>query len=647
MNKIEGAINKGLAFLSKTQKKDGSFLCLVSTKFDNYSKKNIRVVPAIVPTNIVLSSLIKIDPRNNVARAIRNKAAKFLLQEKGSYWSFNYWFRKSDWFKREPYPDDLDDTFCALAALCEYKPNLFNGEVMAKIVTMLTSAEKNEGGPYDMWLVPPEGRKKWNETDLVVNSNIAFFLSLQDISLPKLDSFIDKSIEENDYEFPYNRIYPGIYFISRFYKGQHAGRMIKLIMSKQKRNGKWENPLRTALAISSLINLANFGGMDLKQYKAQIEKGVAYLFSSQNKNGSWDAASFYFQMRTPAKTLYAGSASTTTALCIEALNKWQKETAGFAKSVRSVKPASQSKKISSAIVRMVKDGFRECGSELQEEARKTIRKILAGDKDKQIALLPLFFRMSLGENGQNISNELVIRLSAANVFGWIAYTIYDDFLDGTGKTNLLSVANVALRSSFQLFSSVLPAETGFGEFVKKIFNVIDSANSWEIMKCRSMKSIPNYGDRSQLANKSLGHALGPMAIMFALGYSNNSPEVKKLMSFFKYFIIARQLNDDAHDWEDDLKHGHINAVGAMIFKTKRPTDPADELSKEFWHKTIVEVCDIIFASTKQARRDLKDLSLIQDKTIFEKLLAPIDAAAEKALKERAETIAFIKTYKGS
>lgn len=637
-----GAIEKGLKFLAANQEKDGSFMCLVSTKFDDYSKEYSNLVPAIVPPNIVLSSLIHFDPQNKTANEIKKKTAEFLFQERGPYWSFNYWFRKSDWFNIEPYPDDLDDTFCALAALYEYKPETFDGAVMAKIVTMLTSAEKAEGGPYDMWLVPPEGRKTWNDTDLVVNSNIAFFLSLQEISLPKLDAFIEKSIEEDDYEFPYNRIYPGIYFISRFYRGKHAGRMADLLLSKQEEDGKWENPLRTALAISSLFNLARFNKLELDKFKPAIEKGLKYLLQSQNKDGSWDAASFYFQMSTPAKTLYAGSASITTALALEALNKWQ---SAETSQERPAQTKTEFDRLNQAIARQVRNRFKECGKELRIEAEKAIRKTLEGDTDKQITLLPLFFKLSLGENGKKISNELLIRLGAANMFGWIAYTIYDDFLDGEGEVNLLSVANIALRESFTLFSEALPPKTGFKNFVRQTFDTIDSANSWEITHSRSKESIPDYGDYSQLADKSLGHLLGPVAILFALGYSEKSPELKNLVSFFKHFIIARQLNDDAHDWEDDLKQGHINAVAAELFKKKKLTDSPDELQKEFWHRTILKTCNDITSHTRKARQNLAKLKIIKNKALFEILLRPIDAAAEKALTERHETLKFIKSYK--
>lgn len=639
MNKdFQKAITNGINFLARGQEKDGSFFCLVSTKLDEY--KNANIVPAIVPTNIVLSSLIHI-PESDTAKKIKQKAAKFLLSEKSQYWSFNYWFRKSDWFKKEPYPDDTDDTFCALAALSEYKPELFDGEVMAKIVTMLTSAEEKEGGPYDMWLVPPAGRAEWRDIDLVCNSNIAYFLSLQDIHLPKLDAFIDKSIDEKDYEFPYNKIYPGIYFISRFYSGKKAKQMIALLLKNQESDGKWENPLRTALAISSLVNLEGF------RHQKQLEKGVEYLAKTQNLNGSWKPYSFYFQMRTKKKTLYAGSPFITTALCLEAINKFQKyQITNNKLQTNSKSQITNSKKedeIYDKVLKNYRQRFSGFSKDFQDKAVALADKILK--KNKDIVLLPFYFRSALGVNSRKISDDPIVQLGVANLFGWVAYTIYDDFLDEEGDTKELPLANVCLRESAEIFSIILPKNSGFPYFSKNIFDTIDDANNWEVNNCRDMSAIPDYGDFSQLANKSLGHALGPAAILFTLGYREDSAEVKGAIRFFKSYIIARQLNDDAHDWEDDLKKGYVNAVGARLLKEEKGIKRDFEKLREiFWHKTVVAVCRDISRHVELAKKDLKKLSSVKESGVFMEMLAAIERSIEKTLKGREETIKFLKTY---
>ncbi|MBI2591645.1 MAG: hypothetical protein HYW34_03145 [Candidatus Brennerbacteria bacterium] len=143
----------------------------------------------------------------------------------------------------------------------------------------------------------------------------------------------------------------------------------------------------------------------------------------------------------------------------------------------------------------------------------------------------------------------------------------------------------------------------------------------------------------------MGHALGPAAILFALGYNKDSAEVLGTIKFFKNYIIACQLNDDAHDWEDDLKKGQVNAVGARLLRdTKSDSRKPEKLREVFWHKTIIGAYKDISRHIGFAKNDLKKLSIIKEPAVFAKILAAIERSVEKALKERDETIKFLKTY---
>src|SRR5690606_507803 len=115
---------------------------------------------------------------------------------------------------------------------------------------------------------------------------------------------------------------------------------------------------------------------------------------------------------------------------------------------------------------------------------------------------------------------------------------------------------------------VLPDDKKFHREVEKIMNRTDAANAWEIMHCRGeiennalrIKKLPDYGDYWQLADRSLGHTVAVVGVMHAAGQKNT----KNICDFFKHYLIARQLNDDAHDWEEDLAKCHVNAVAARI-----------------------------------------------------------------------------------
>jgi hypothetical protein len=181
-NEIDKAIKSGVGYLAKNQREDGSFPNFVSTSKDlDHAREN----QSIFPTCLILASFSGLAYSKD-SEKIKNKAAKFLLKQKSDFWSWNYWKINSTDSKNTPYPDDLDDTCCAVTALIAYKPQIVSVKAVAKAVNLLAYCESKEGGPYYTWITPPEADKGWKDIDLAVNSNIAFFLSLQEVVLPSL-----------------------------------------------------------------------------------------------------------------------------------------------------------------------------------------------------------------------------------------------------------------------------------------------------------------------------------------------------------------------------------------------------------------------------------------------------------------------------
>ena len=193
----------------------------------------------------------------------------------------------------------------------EYDSKLIDGTAMAKIVNLLTAMEKKEGGPYKTWLVSESANKAWKDVDLAVNSNIGYFLSLEEIELENIDELINLAIEKEQLNSQYYpSIYPVVYFISRWFKSE---KLIKIILAKKKKDN-WENPLNTALVISSLLNL----GVEPKI----LEPSINYLIKNQKKDVSWKTNAFCIDPAINKKTYYAGSPALTTAFRVEALNKY-------------------------------------------------------------------------------------------------------------------------------------------------------------------------------------------------------------------------------------------------------------------------------------------------------------------------------------
>jgi hypothetical protein len=281
------------------------------------------------------------------------------------------------------------------------------------------------------------------------------------------------------------------------------------------------------------------------------------------------------------------------------------------------------------------------------------------EHQKRIASLPYVFALSLSKHRRSIPFRVFIALGVANLLGWMAYTIYDNFLDEEGDPRLLPCANIALRKVQKIFETQIPKKD-FQELYTRIMDQIEHANSWEVHVTRvpvergvlRLKNfpLPSYGTYEVLAQKSAGHALGPLAVLSQLGYKTTGEEMKLVQEFFRHYLIARQLCDDAHDWEKDMRKGHINAVGALILrKVSYKSDQVllrcvPKLQKVFWQHVIVEVCKQVTIHLDAAKRCLKKATFVEKKTYMEEMLTPYEKVVVRTLEERAQALQFIKTY---
>lgn len=632
---ITEAIHRGYQFLESQLEETHFVPNLSSTKPHDFSQAVAS--HTVFPQSLILSCLSC--SHQTSLLPLKNQLANFLLDQKSPHWSFNYWAKNSEESRKTPYPDDLDVTFCTLSALFLYRPSLINGEVLAKAVALLTNLEIKEGGPYRTWLVTNEVPEVWKDVDLAVNANIAFFFSLQGINLPNLKTLIEERIEQKNFSSPYYfGELPVVYFISRFYRGKKKKKIAESLF-RQKKEGKiGKNPLAWALYLSSLLNLG---------YKVEVED-IRSLLSLQKEDG-WSAEAFVIESKRGQKTFYSGSAALTTAFCLEALEKYLQETRTSGKETRSL--LKEKNQLYREIILQLKNRFSQLPKDLEKEALRWLDFLVKKDKDQQRALMPYLFAWTLGKRAKKLEKQFLLKLGMANLCGWLAYTIYDNFLDKEGSPQSLPVANVALRELTKTFTELLP-QTDWPKIFQKIMDEMEGANNWEVKYTHliSLKNnLPKWGQDEKLAQRSLGHALGPLAILFYLGYGANSPEVRALITFFKHFLIAKQLNDDAHDWEKDLKRGQATPVVTLLLKKTSPkteeiSQLIPELRKLFWEKEVDYVCRKIIYHCRLARKALRGMKLVAKPQFLKSILVPLEQAAQKTQREKRQMLSFIKNY---
>jgi hypothetical protein len=303
--------------------------------------------------------------------------------------------------------------------------------------------------------------------------------------------------------------------------------------------------------------------------------------------------------------------------------------------------------------------FKEFPKPMYEKAVEVITKTIERNKDSQIMLMPLFIRMALGKTGKEFSDAHVSEIAFNGILFWAATIIYDDFWDEDDSANpeLLPIANVFTRQYIQYFNSLSPE---FTVFFHRIMDKLDAANAWETRECRMDKDgltlvipdeLPEYGEYENKFYPAAGIIFGPVWMLLELGYILESQEVLALIAYFQQYIIGMQLNDDMHDWKEDLGRGHIStAVQKLLtfWMIDHPNACEIDLTKDmpeferlFWFKVISPLAIEGMAHSKMSYAALKDCLCIKNPEVLEEFIARNDRIARKAYCEYTQSMEFI------
>jgi hypothetical protein len=645
MKQHQRTIDRAIEHIKSQQSLEGIFVSLSSFSPDDFSSAVPRQTTFF--TANILACIQNIPEQT---ADIRDAGIKFLLSQKSKQWSFNYWARGAPERTTLPYPDDLDDTFAALAAIARHNGALIDGHAFSAIAKILTMREIKEGGPYRTWLVADDAQASWQDVDSIANSTIGYFLSLVGVRLPRLEKFLDEIVRRHQLTSPYYPdVFPSIYFLSRFYKNCSVASTTSVtraaladIVIERLRDGI--STLQYAMAISSLVNLGyaeNF-----------VFDTVADLLVARLEREGFLPYAFCIDPARDSKRCYAGASALTAAFCAEALALAQSHDATSHRVRHGARPTPT---LHNHIRSLARTACQTLDPDLRAMALAQIEKT----SDEKITTLAYEFHEALYKKGVYISLGVVEPLSLANLFGWMAYDSYDAALDGEDDAARIPCANFFLRTLTEIYHSLSARTAGIIPLFKTTMNRIDNANAWEQRHCRifvvGSNATPSFGDHQTLADRSIGHAMGPLAILLLAGYPAESEEYKNVESFFRHYLIARQLHDDAHDWTEDLLRGRVNSVSAIVlnrFKEKY-FDGSDkimtalpQLKKIFWEEAIDVGARMIIAHVAAARR-AREKSPLVDTDFMESALQRLASGARRAVTERDETLVFLKNYRGS
>lgn len=615
---MQATIQKAMRYLAQEQGKDGSFLGWASQQHSDFSSHVIHYSPFF--TSLIACSLADIPG----ARTVQQKAASFLLSNKDSDWAWNYWLPGSQDAKARPYPNDLDDTACALAAVQLSRPEALDGSALGSFARHLISQETRVSGPYTTWLVQGTAAATWKDVDPAVNANIGYFLSLHDVHLEGLTNYISVAIKNNTLTSRYYiGIIPVLYFIARWYNGDELPKLRSLILKAISDEAHAGQPASLAMLITAACK-AGIPRMAL------IAAGESLLGTMNGHH--WKAQAIYYEPDVDGKRYYAGSDALTTALAIEALQL-----------LHGTQPTASRALSTYQSPAPPRAAFLPKDRALRTVYTALFKRIIERDRKHEIATIA---SVVTAATGKTLPQRVLTQLNLGSINGWIAYTVYDDILDGEDAAVSLGAANVAHRRMLQNFYTAVP-NAEYIRYVHQALDTIDAANLWEVQHARN--GTVEYGSYLQLANRSRGHMLAPLGVLVALGYSLTGPEAQQFQLFFEHYIIARQLNDDAHDWEEDVRNGHVSAAVAELLHDAGLTIVAAQrqpntLRLVFWETTITKLCSDISEHCGLARRALLACPVITTPDAMLTWITALESSAAMALSERNASLSFMRSY---
>lgn len=297
--------------------------------------------------------------------------------------------------------------------------------------------------------------------------------------------------------------------------------------------------------------------------------------------------------------------------------------------------------------------FNTLDDEFSRQGNNFIDLIIEKDKNEEIIMLNHLFAKSICFYNKSSDTEFINKLSISNLYAWIAYTIYDDITDENKNINLLPLANILHRKSYQQYIELCPYAQ---KTIDNAYFTVDKslrADQRELINFNShdksiiiVEAIFNL-DVNDIYSKSIGHILGPL--LFLKKYNTDFEVYKKIKKCLQKYLISKQINDDLSDWQDDLNNGNVTYVLKYLFVKlglKSGNYSVMELTKKIkealWKSELINLANTSLNMIKEARYEYMKLNVILNNNDFDsKILSSIQKDCEIILEEHLESKKFL------
>lgn len=330
------ALDRGVEFLTSRQLPSGQFP--VEATF--HDRQISTPDHSLFATAHIVYSLDFVP--GDAARRMIARGLEYFRSEMTGRGLWRYWNKDAKWGGRRitPFiPADLDDTANVSYLLRRHGVSfpdnrrliLLNRTGAGLFYTWLMLRPARTLDPRYWWTMLRELTLQrltlfWKTTeaayldvDGVVNANVLLYIG----ECPQTAATVGWMIEiirtgrEATCDKWYRDAFSFYYALSRNYRagiralGVVGPEIVARLRGAARSSGQiGENPLHTALAANTLLNLGEEANIAL------IDGALRYLIDTQSADGNWPSAPYYYGG--PKKTVSWGSAELTTGLCLEA-----------------------------------------------------------------------------------------------------------------------------------------------------------------------------------------------------------------------------------------------------------------------------------------------------------------------------------------
>lgn len=580
----------------------------------------------------------------SLATEIKNQAVSFLLHEAGPNYEYRYWTH--DQTHLPSYPPDLDDTLLAIAAIHSVDERLITGRCLAWLLRHLIAGEKKPGGPYRTWLFSPTKQDVWHDIDGVVNANIYYALTRLGINAPQLAEFCHTLVQEQRWHSPYYiGIWPTLYSLSRLniWKDMQTN----WLAIWQDYIHSPNDTLSQALILSSALRTGYTDTGALRKLAAKVMRACA------DANDTLENCAYIMERHGADTTELSGARGWTLAAMVESLELFKEKFYPQPK----ILTESISEQLYQQVTARTYERFSNLPETLRLPALQAVQNIITIDKRQEIGLAAYYANEYLNAP---LAKRITEELGYLNMLGWLAYQIYDDWLDEGKSHSPLTIAQIAWREVGGSFTSLCRGQIPLHNWVKSLLDEVDIANGLDYATNR----LPQYTDGITLPAplpevqnmtycKSIGHALG-VGIVFALGTQARENTLEGITQFFRHYLTAKQLCDDIHDWEQDLIALRITPVIQLVlaqYKLEHPETESIKLAQDltqlrqiFWNHSMPILLANASDHCTQAASWCRDLPWQTKPTFFLNGLQQVQNAIQRCRSEFFKTTEFINTY---